>query len=70
MLFSNPDVPATIARFEDFFIQIGSPVRLSQVGIGEEKVEEIIQLMIRNKAEGRCYKMEVEDYRKIMELAR
>jgi len=70
MLFGTSDVSETISRFEGFFVQIGSPVRLSQVGIGEDKFEEIIQLMILNKAEGRSYKMKEEDYRAIMELAR
>jgi len=69
-LFGNADVDLTIARFEEFFAKIGSPVRLSQVGIGEDKFEEIIQLMIRNKAEGSNYKMKQEDYRKIMEFAK
>lgn len=69
-LFGNPDVNATIARFEAFFKQIGSPTRLSEVGIGEEKFEEIIQLMIRNKAEGSLYKMTEDDYRKIMAFAK
>jgi alcohol dehydrogenase YqhD (iron-dependent ADH family) len=70
LLFGNGDVDATILRFEEFFARIGSPVRLSQVGIGEEKFEEIIQLMIRNKVEGRSYKLAEDDYRKIMELAK
>jgi alcohol dehydrogenase YqhD (iron-dependent ADH family) len=69
-LFGNADIDATIARFEEFFTLIGSPVRLSQVGIGEDKFEEIIQLMIRNKAEGSTYKMKEDDYRKIMEFAK
>ena len=69
-LFGNADIDATIASFEEFFTLIGSPVRLSQVGISEDKWEEIIQLMIRNKAEGSHYKMSEADYRKIMEFAR
>jgi alcohol dehydrogenase YqhD (iron-dependent ADH family) len=69
-LFGNADVDATIAQFEAFFTLIGSPVRLSQVGIGEEKFEEIIQHMIRNKAEGSNYKMSENDYRTIFKLAR
>jgi len=69
-LFGNADVDATIARFEEFFTLIGSPVRLSQVGIGEEKFEEIIKLMIRNKAEGSNYKMTEDDYRMIFEFAK
>lgn len=70
LLFGNTDVDFTIARFEEFFRLIGTPVRLSEVGIGEEKFEEIIPLMIRNKAEGRSYKLSEDDYRKIMAWAR
>jgi len=70
LLFGNGDVQNTILRFEEFFTRIGSPIRLSQVGIGEEKFEEIIQLMIRNKVEGRSYKLVEDDYRKIMDLAK
>ena len=70
LLFANGDVQNTILRFEEFFTRIGAPVRLSQVGIGEEKFEEIIQLMIRNKVGGSNYKLAEEDYRKIMDLAK
>ena len=70
LVFGDNDVEKTILRFEEFFTQIGTPVRLSQVGIGEEKFEEIIQLMIRNKVEGRSYKLTEVDYRGIMELAK
>jgi len=69
-LFGNNNIDATILRFEEFFTLIGSPVRLSQVGIGEDKFEEIIQLMIRNKAEGSNYKLTEDDYRKILAFAR
>ena len=70
LLFANGDVDNTVLRFEEFFTRIGSPVRLSQVGIGEEKFEEIVQHMIRNKVEGRSYKLAEDDYRKIMDLAK
>ncbi len=69
-LFGNADINATITHFEEFFTLIGSPIRLSQIGIGEDKFEEIIQLMIRNKAEGSNYKMSEADYRMIMEFAK
>ncbi len=70
LLFGNGEVENTILRFEEFFTRIGSPVRLSQAGIGEEKFEEIIQLMIRNKVGGSNYKLAEDDYRKIMNLAK
>jgi hypothetical protein len=70
LLFGKADAANTIARLEDFFRQIGSPVRLSEVGISEEKFEGIIEHMIRNKAEGRSYKLAEADYRNIMKLAK
>jgi alcohol dehydrogenase class IV len=69
-LFSDGDIEKTIENIETFFTRIGAPVRLSQAGVEEEKFEEIIQLMIRNKAEGRNYKLSEADYREIMALAK
>ncbi|HNX44833.1 MAG TPA: iron-containing alcohol dehydrogenase [Bacteroidales bacterium] len=69
-LFGTPGVDDTIARFEAFFGTIGSPVRLSQVGIGEDKFEEIIRVMVRNKAQGNHFKLTEEDYRGIFEWAK
>jgi hypothetical protein len=69
-LFNDGDIEKTIENIETFFTRIGAPVRLSQVGVEEEKFEEIIQLMIRNKAEGRNYKLSEADYREIMALAK
>ncbi len=67
-IFGTSDVDETIASFEAFFEQIGSPVRLSQVGIGADKHEAIIHLWIRNKAEGGNFKLKEYDYRKLIEL--
>jgi len=70
LLFGNADVDAVISRFEEFFTLIGTPIHLSQVGISEEKFEKIIQHMVRNKTEGRMYKLSEDDYRNILELAK
>ncbi len=70
LLWGDNDVSATINRFEAFFKLIGSPVRLSQVGIGEDKFEAIIQQMVKNKVEGRSFKLAENDYRAILELAK
>lgn len=69
-IFGNPDVDGTIAAFEAFFTQIGSPIRLSQIGIGEGKLEGIIQLMIRNKVNGNNFLLGEGDYRGIMKMAK
>lgn len=69
-LFGTPGTDETIARFEEFFSRIGSPVRLSQVGIGEDKFEEIVRVMVRNKAQGNNFKLSEEDYCGILEWAK
>ncbi|MBK7028053.1 MAG: iron-containing alcohol dehydrogenase [Bacteroidales bacterium] len=67
-LFGVSDIPETIEKLESFFRQIGSPVRLSEVGIGADKFEEIIQYWTRNKAEGSLYKFNAGDYSKLIKL--
>ncbi len=67
-LFGVTDITETIEKLESFFRQIGSPVRLSEVGIGADKFEEIIQYWTRNKAEGSLYKFSAGDYSKLIKL--
>lgn len=69
-LFGASDADATIQLFEDFFKLIGSPVRLSESGIGDEKIEQAIQLMIRNKVSGNTLAMKEADYRSILAFAK
>jgi hypothetical protein len=63
---TTPD--ETIGALESFFSSIGCPVRLSQAGIGEDKKEEILQVMILNKVGGNYHKLSVEDYSRIIAL--
>ncbi len=58
----------TIYALESFFTLLGCPVRLSQAGIGEDKKDEILQMMILNKVGGNYHKLSVEDYSRIISL--
>ena len=58
----------TVAELEAFFTSIGCPVRLSQVGIREDKRDEILKVMILNKVGGNVHKLSVEDYSRIIVL--
>ena len=69
-LFGASDADTTIQLFEDFFKLIGSPVRLSEFGIGDEKIEQAIQLMIRNKVSGNTLMMKEADYKNILAFAK
>ncbi len=69
LFFGNGDVDATTLRFEEFFTRIWCPGSFVAGGDWGE-FEEIVQLMIRNKVEGRSYKLTEDDYLKIMDLAK
>jgi alcohol dehydrogenase class IV len=43
-------------------------VKLSEVGIGSDKHEAIVQQWMRNKAEGNNFKLTEEDYRQLIRL--
>lgn len=68
-VFGTESVEDTIARFEAFFTQIGSPVRLIQAGIQAQHHEAIIQQMLKNDLQGNHFRMNEEDYRAIIQLA-
>ncbi|MFP4023558.1 MAG: iron-containing alcohol dehydrogenase [Thiohalospira sp.] len=67
-LFGNSSIDETIGRIEKFFKSIGSPIKLSDIGIGEDKKKEITQQMIKNKVNGMVHKLEDDDRKKIVEL--
>ena len=58
----------TITFIESFFKSIRAPVRLSEAGIGSDKHEEIVSVMVRNKAMGNNFKMSEGDFHKLVEL--
>jgi alcohol dehydrogenase YqhD (iron-dependent ADH family) len=49
-LFGINNTDETIDRIEKFFISIGSPVRLKEVGIGKDKKQELYGVMVKNKS--------------------
>ena len=53
LLFGNPDVDFTIGGLEDFFREMGSPVRCQEIGLDESHKPEIAALMNKNKANGK-----------------
>lgn len=65
-LFNSKDVDETIFLLESFFKEISCPVRLYEAGIGEEKFDIIYNTMIINKVNGNNYKMEIADYKKLI----
>jgi len=67
-LFDNPSVDDTIVRLENFFQSLGSPVKLSDIGIGEDKKETIIRQMIKTETNGMVHKLNDDDRKKIVEL--
>ena len=58
----------TVKAFEVFFKEIGSPVRLSETDYGEYDREKILQLLIKQKAEGSHHKFSEQDHKQLLEL--
>lgn len=68
-LFGALSGEETIAALESFFISIGSPVRLSELGIRtEEKGIEIFNTLKSNRVGGNHHKLNEEDYRTLIGL--
>jgi len=58
----------TIDAFESFFKSIECPVRLSELGIGKDKKEEIIEVMALNEVSGEHHRIPPEAYPELVEL--
>jgi alcohol dehydrogenase YqhD (iron-dependent ADH family) len=67
-VFNSASADETISDLEDFFISIDAPVRMNEIGIGEDKKPEIIDIMIKNKVNGMHYKMSDNDLERIVDL--
>jgi len=65
-LFGDKNVKDTIMGFENFFAELGSPLRLSQLGFGEKEKQDIIAQMKKNKVSGYYHKMTNEDIEKLV----
>lgn len=67
-LFNTNSIDNTIEKLIVFFKFINSPVHLSEIGIGKDKKNEIIDLMTKNNATGSNHKLSKEDYEKLVDL--
>ncbi len=67
-LFGTNSVDDTIERIENFFKSINCPIRLSDINIGEDKKEEIIEQMLNTKINGMVHEFTDEDRKKVVEL--
>ena len=67
-LYGNVSADETIKRLEIFFQSLGSPINLSDIGIGKDKKETIIQQMIKTETNGMVHKLNDDDRKKIVEL--
>ena len=67
-LFGDKNVKDTIMGFENFFAELGSPLRLSQLGFGDKEKQEIIAQMKKNKVSGYHHKLSGDDYEKLVEF--
>jgi len=66
-LFGDKNVKDTIMGFENFFAELGSPLRLSQLGFGDKEKQEIIAQMKKNKVSGYHHKLIDEDYEALVD---
>ena len=67
-LYGTSSVDKTIENLENFFQSLGSPIKLSDIGIKEDKKEMIIQQMIKTETNGMVHKLNDDDRKKIVEL--
>jgi len=66
-LFGIHDADSAISGLEKFFLEVNSPVRLQNTGIGKDKFMEIIELMNRNRSQGNIHPLNNEDRKEILE---
>ncbi len=71
--FDDPERTARegIRRLEEFFVRIGMPVRLGEIGLGESHLDEIVRktLIGRGETVGNVIKLGREDIRGVLKLA-
>ena len=60
-IFDDPDVDLTISRLENFFREMGSPIRCQEIGLEESHKTEILALMNKNKSNGKNPENFLED---------
>jgi len=66
-LFGDKNVKDTIMGIENFFAELGSPLRLSQLGFGEKEKTDILNQLTKNKVSGYNHILEEKDYKILVE---
>ena len=67
-LFETTSINQTIKDLENFFKSVESPTRLSDINIGEDKHQEIVDFMIKNKVNGLVHELTSDDYVQLVQL--
>jgi len=67
-LFGTESADQAIQAFEEFFTLIGSPVRLSQVGLDASQKQEVLTVAEKNKVSGSNHKLGLEEYSLLYDL--
>ena len=68
LIFGTKDIDMFIEKLRIFFVSINCPISLKDFGINDDKKPEILERFIKNKVSGFNYKLNVEDYNKILSL--
>ena len=67
LVFETNDINITIQKFEEFFVSIKCPVRLSEINVTESNRQEYISSLIKNKASGYNILINEEEYNLLFE---
>lgn len=67
-VFNVNSVEETISSLEKFFRKINSPIRLSEIGIGADRKNEILELLVKNRVTGYYHKLDKNDYIVMLDL--
>jgi alcohol dehydrogenase YqhD (iron-dependent ADH family) len=67
-IFGDKNVKDTIMGFENFFVELGCPIRLSQLGFEEKQKTELVAQMKKNSVSGYNHKLGESDYEKLVDL--
>jgi alcohol dehydrogenase YqhD (iron-dependent ADH family) len=68
-VFGTSSVDATIASFEEFFANLGSPIRCQDIGVDPACKQDILNLMSKNQASGLNYKLSEVEREEILNYA-
>jgi alcohol dehydrogenase YqhD (iron-dependent ADH family) len=68
LIFNTPSIDEFLLKLTSFFKQINVPVKLSDIGIHQDKKAEIVKLMKANKVNGIYHKLGESDYNMLVDL--